>query len=110
MTPFDVQKIQLPFLQYDTGFPQLGQIQRTQASLGYRPSNPIMDPFCAMGLNQASRDGVYLQWPSHSMMYAHSYEQFRHAVFQVNYSSPIKLWGLKNPNPEKSLIQFLTSG
>lgn len=85
LAPFDAQKIQHPFLQYDTGFPQLGQIQRTQASLSYRPSNPIMNPFCAMGLNQTSRDAVYLQWPSHSMMYAHSYEQFRHAVFQAPF-------------------------
>jgi hypothetical protein len=78
-----MQKVQPPFLQYDTGFSQLGQMPRT---LSYRPpSSPAMSPFCAMGLNQTSTDAGYMQWPSAAMMYAHSYEPFRHAVFQVDY-------------------------
>lgn len=90
--PFNSQKIQLPFVQYDTVFPQLGQIPRAQATLGYRPHvNPVMRPFCAMGSNQTSRDAAYIQWPSAAMMYAHSYEQFRHATFQVG-CNPILLF------------------
>ncbi|KAK9266520.1 hypothetical protein L1049_012511 [Liquidambar formosana] len=86
LAPFNMQKIQLPFVQYDTGFPQLGQMPRTQASLSYRPpSNSVMSPVCPPGLNQTSRDAVYMQWPSPAMMYAHSYEQFRHAVFQAPF-------------------------
>ncbi|KAG8649036.1 hypothetical protein MANES_08G062500v8 [Manihot esculenta] len=85
LAPFDMQKIQLPFVQYDTGFTQLGQMPRTQTSLGYRPATtPVMNPFCAVGSNQASRDAAYVQWPSVAMTYAHSYEQFRHAVFQLH--------------------------
>ncbi|KAI5385489.1 hypothetical protein KIW84_072186 [Lathyrus oleraceus] len=57
-----------------------------KASLGYGPpSTPIMSPFCTPGLNPTSGDGAYLQWPSPTMMYAHSYDQFRHAVYQVNH-------------------------
>jgi len=79
-----MQKIPLPYMQYDPNFPQLGQMPRTQASLGYHPAaNPAMSPFCAMGSNQTSRDAAYVQWPSTAMMYAHSYDQFRHATFQV---------------------------
>ncbi|XP_012088644.1 cAMP-regulated phosphoprotein 21 isoform X2 [Jatropha curcas] len=86
LTPFHMQKIQLPFVQYDSGFPQLGQMPRTQSALGYRPAaSPVMSPFCAVGSNQTSGDAAYVQWPSASMMYAHSYEQFRHAVFQVPF-------------------------
>ena len=71
-------------MQYDTGFPQMGQMPRTQASLGYQPAaGPVMSPFCALGSNQTSRDAAYVQWPSAAMMYAHSYDQFRHAAFQV---------------------------
>lgn len=87
LPPFNMQKIQLPFVQYDTCFPQLGQMPGTQASLGYRPAaSSVMSPFCAMGSGQTSRDATYVQWPSAAMMYAHSYEQFRHAAFQVVYS------------------------
>lgn len=83
LAPFNMQKIQLPYVQYDAGFHQLGQMPRTQASLSYRPpANPVMSPFCAMGVNQTPRDAAYVQWPSTAMMYAHSYEQFRQAVFQ----------------------------
>ncbi|KAG5552236.1 hypothetical protein RHGRI_010351 [Rhododendron griersonianum] len=66
-----------------TGFPHLGQMPRTQASLSYR--TPIMGPLCSTGFNQTSRDAVYMQWPTSAMMYAQSYEQFRHAVFQAPY-------------------------
>jgi hypothetical protein len=79
-----MQKIPIPYMQYDPSFPQLGQMPRTQASLGYHPAaNPAMSPFCAMGSSQTSRDAAYVQWPSTAMMYAHSYDQFRHATFQV---------------------------
>ncbi|KAK6942136.1 R3H domain [Dillenia turbinata] len=83
LAPFSMQKIHPAFLQYDHSFPQLGQLPRTQTSLGYAPSNTVMSPFCAMGLNQTSRDAFYMQWPSHAMMYAQSYEQLRHNVFQI---------------------------
>lgn len=78
-----MQKFQPPYLQYDSVFPQLGQMPITQASLGYR--SPIMSPYCAIGPNQTSRDPVFMQWPSHAMMYTQSYDQFRHAVFQVGF-------------------------
>ncbi len=82
LAPFNMQKVQLPFIQYDSCFPQLGQIPRTQASLNYRPpANPIMSPYCAPR-QQTSMEAAYVQWPSAAMMYANSYEQFRHAVFQ----------------------------
>lgn len=80
-----MQKIQLPFMQYDSALPQLGQIASTQASFSYAaPARPAVSPFCDLGLNPTSQDGVYMQWPSATMMYSHSYDQFRHAVFQVN--------------------------
>lgn len=86
LAPFNVQKIQLPYVQYDAGFPQLGPMQRTQAPLNYSPSSTaVMSPFCAMGVNQTSRDAAYMQWPSPAMMYAHSYEQFSNAVFQAPF-------------------------
>ncbi|XP_057970221.1 uncharacterized protein LOC131159369 isoform X2 [Malania oleifera] len=85
LAPFNTQKIQFPFVQYDTGFPQLGQMPRSQASVSYRSSSsPMMNPY-ATGLSQTSGDAVYMQWPSPAMMYAHSYEQFRHAVFQAPF-------------------------
>ncbi|KAL4393294.1 hypothetical protein AHAS_Ahas02G0037600 [Arachis hypogaea] len=37
------------------------------------------------GLNQTARDVAYVQWPSAAMMNAHSYDQFRHAVFQASF-------------------------
>ncbi|XP_042490042.1 R3H domain-containing protein 2-like isoform X2 [Macadamia integrifolia] len=84
---FNIQGFQPPFVQYE-GFPQLPQ---TQTSFSYRPSSsPVMSPFCAMGLNQTSRDAVYMQGPSPAMMYAESYEQFRHAFFQAPfYQQPL---------------------
>ncbi|KAG2683655.1 hypothetical protein I3760_10G042200 [Carya illinoinensis] len=82
LVPFNMQKGQHPFVQYDTGFSQLGQMPRT---LNYRPpTNAVVSPFCAMGSNQASGDAAYMmQWPSAVMMYAQSYEPFRQAVFQA---------------------------
>ena len=85
-------KFQPPFVQYDAAFPQMGQIPRAQTALNYAPSNPNMNHYCAMGLNQASRDAIYMQWPSPTMMYAHSYEQFRHSVFQVRCNSDVQLF------------------
>lgn len=84
LVPFNMQKVQPPFVQYDTGFSQLGQMPRT---LSYGPpSSPAMSPFCAVGLDQTSGDAAaYMQWSSTAMMYAHSYEPFRHAVFQAPF-------------------------
>jgi hypothetical protein len=84
LVPFNMQKVQQPpFVQYDTGFSQLGQMPRT---LSYGPpSSPGMSPFCAVGLDQTSGDAAYMQWSSAAMMYAHSYEPFRHAVFQAPF-------------------------
>lgn len=81
--PFNLLKVQPSFAQYDATFNHLGQMSQTQATHGYAPSTPIMNPFCTTGLNQTPTDGSYIQWPSATMMYAHSYDQFRHAVFQV---------------------------
>ncbi|CAJ1967758.1 unnamed protein product [Sphenostylis stenocarpa] len=86
LMPFNLQHVQAPFAQYDTGFNQLSQMSQNQASLGYGPpSSPMMNPFGVTGLNHASSDVAYLQWPSASMMYAHSYDQFRHAIFQAPF-------------------------
>ncbi|XP_015897982.3 uncharacterized protein LOC107431548 isoform X2 [Ziziphus jujuba] len=84
LAPFNVQKIQPPFVQYDAVFS--GQMPRTQASLSYGPpSTPAINPFCAMGLNQTTRDASYMQWSTAAMVYAHSYDQFRHAGFQAPF-------------------------
>ncbi|KAK7344901.1 hypothetical protein VNO77_15122 [Canavalia gladiata] len=86
LIPFNLQQVQPSFVQYDTTFNQLSQMSQNQASLGYGPpTGPLMNPFGVPGLNQASRDATYLQWPSAAMMYAHSYDQFRHAVFQAPF-------------------------
>ncbi|KAI3472381.1 hypothetical protein Pfo_029142 [Paulownia fortunei] len=79
LAPFNMQ-IQPPFVHYDSVFPQPGQMPAPQASLNFR--SPVMSPYCAMGLNQTSRDALYMQWPTQSMMYAQSYDQLRHAYFQ----------------------------
>ncbi|KAK8594104.1 hypothetical protein V6N13_125914 [Hibiscus sabdariffa] len=74
----------LPFMQYDSAFPQLGQIASTQPTLSYGvPARPAVSPFCDMGLNPTSRDGAYMKWPSATMMYLHPYDHFRHAVTQL---------------------------
>ncbi|XP_065852840.1 uncharacterized protein [Euphorbia lathyris] len=87
MAPYNMQKVQVPFVQYDTGIPQFGHMPRTQTSINYVPqATPVMSPFCAVGSNQTARDAAaYVQWPSAAMMYAHSYDQFRHAVFQAPF-------------------------
>ncbi|XP_021745863.1 uncharacterized protein LOC110711754 [Chenopodium quinoa] len=85
MPPFSMPKFQPPYVQYDAAFPQMGQIPRAQNALNYGPSDPSMNHYCAMGLNQPSRDAVYMQWPSPAMMYAHSYDQFRHSVFEAPF-------------------------
>lgn len=76
-----------PFVHFETGVPQLGQMPRSQAPVSYvAPSNGLTDPFCAAG-NRMTRDGAYIQWPSSAMMYAYPYEQqIRHGFFQVNNS------------------------
>ncbi|KAF5737621.1 R3H domain-containing protein 2-like isoform X1 [Tripterygium wilfordii] len=85
LAPFNVQEIQLPFLQYDAGYLQLYQM-RTQAPLGYGlPASPAMNPFSATGSNQTSGDPAYIQWPSAAMMYAHSFEPLRQTVFQAPF-------------------------
>ncbi|XVF40870.1 hypothetical protein PTKIN_Ptkin01aG0151300 [Pterospermum kingtungense] len=86
LSPYNMQKIQLPFMQHDSAFPQLAQIASNQASLSYAaPARPAVSPFCDLGLNPTSRDGAYMQWPSATMMYSHSYDQFRQAVFQAPF-------------------------
>lgn len=83
MAPFSMPQFQPPLVQYDMAFPQMGHIPGVQTSVNYGPSpNPPMAHFFPMGLNQASRDAVYMPWPTPSMVYAHSHEQFRHSVFQ----------------------------
>jgi len=86
MLPANVQKMQFPYIQYEPGYPQSVQMPRNQSSFGYMPAaNPVFNPYCAVGANQTSQDAAYGQWPSASMMYAHSYDQFRHAVFQAPF-------------------------
>ncbi|KAL2482991.1 Single-stranded nucleic acid binding R3H protein [Forsythia ovata] len=88
LAPFNMQKFQPPFLQYDSVFPQLSQLPVAQAPINYQ--TPIMSPYCAMGLNQTSRDALYMQWPSQSMMYAQSYDQLRHTFCQAPfYQQPL---------------------
>ncbi|CAI9787495.1 unnamed protein product [Fraxinus pennsylvanica] len=83
LAPFNMQKFQPPFVQYDSVFPQLSQMPVAQAPINYQ--TPIMSPYCAMGLNQISRDALYVQWPSQSMMYARSNDQPRDAFCQVPF-------------------------
>ncbi|GAA0173784.1 hypothetical protein LIER_27330 [Lithospermum erythrorhizon] len=84
LTPFNVQKFEGPYVQYDNVFPQPGQMPTPQVPpVNYR--GPIMNPYGAMGFNQAPREAVYMQWPMQTMMYAQSYDQLRHAVFQAPF-------------------------
>uniref|UniRef100_A0A7N0VFT0 Single-stranded nucleic acid binding R3H protein n=1 Tax=Kalanchoe fedtschenkoi TaxID=63787 RepID=A0A7N0VFT0_KALFE len=96
LTPFLMEKSQLPYIQYNNGacLPQYNLMPRTQTTVNYgHPSNAVMAPFCAMGLHMGSSDPTpYLQWPNHAMMYAQSYEQFRHAISQAQFSQhPLSL-------------------
>lgn len=84
LTQFHMQNYQPPpYLQYDTVLPQLGQMPNTQASPSYCYSSLVLSPYCASRPYQSSMDAVYVQVPSPAMMYAQSYDQLRHAVFQV---------------------------
>ncbi|XP_010055671.2 R3H domain-containing protein 1 [Eucalyptus grandis] len=84
LVPFNMQKIQHPFGHFDAGFTPLGQMPRPQASLNYMPpSGAVMNSFGVTGLNQNTSDAGYMQWPTAAMMYAHSYDQLRHGVFQA---------------------------
>ncbi|KAH6796607.1 Single-stranded nucleic acid binding R3H protein [Perilla frutescens var. hirtella] len=83
VAPFNIQKFQPQFVHYDSVFPHPSQIPAPQGSLNY--GNPVMGPYCAMGLNPASTDALYMQWPTQSMMYAQSYDQLRHAFFQAPF-------------------------
>ncbi|XP_057786227.1 uncharacterized protein LOC131003690 isoform X2 [Salvia miltiorrhiza] len=83
MAPVSFQNFQPPFVQYDSVFPQLGQMPPPQASLNYR--TPVISPYCAMGSNQNSRDALYMPLPMQTMMYAQSYDQIRHASFQAPF-------------------------
>lgn len=83
LAPFDVQKFQPPYVHYDAVYPQLSQLPNAQASPNYR--NPVLGSYHAMGFNQTSNDGVFMQWPTQSMIYAHSYDQVRHAFFQPSF-------------------------
>ncbi|XP_022852376.1 cAMP-regulated phosphoprotein 21-like [Olea europaea var. sylvestris] len=84
VAPIHVPKFPPPFVQYDSAIPQLHQMPVAQASINYR--SPIMSPYHAMGLNQTSRDALYMQWPTQSMMYAHSYDHMRQTFFQAPFS------------------------
>ncbi|KAK4786605.1 hypothetical protein SAY86_010438 [Trapa natans] len=88
--PLNMQKIHQPFGQYDAGF-ALGQMPMTPASLNYiPPPSASMRHFCTAGVSQGTRDVAYMQWPTASMMYAHSYQQFGHGVFQPSaYQQPL---------------------
>lgn len=83
LAPFNMQKVQLPFVQYDPVFHQASQVPRFQATPVH--TTPVMNPYCATGFNQMSRDAVYMHWPTSAMMYAQSYDQVRRAGFQAPY-------------------------
>lgn len=81
---------QLPFIQYRTGFDQMGQLPRTQTPINYGPSHPVMSPFCAVGANPSSADALYMNWPNPAIMYTQSYEHFKNAVLQAQfYQQPL---------------------
>ncbi|KAI3830271.1 hypothetical protein L1987_04408 [Smallanthus sonchifolius] len=84
-SPLTLPKFQPPCVQYDPVTQHLGQppMGQSQSPVGYRSSG--MNPYPVGGMNHISRDAVYMQWPSHSMMYAHAHEQFRQAVFQAPF-------------------------
>jgi hypothetical protein len=83
LAPLNIQKLPPPFVHYDSVFPQMGQIPARQASLNYM--TPVMSPYCAMGSDQTSRSGLYMQWPTQSVMYTQSHDQLRHAFFQAPF-------------------------
>ncbi|XP_020586159.1 uncharacterized protein LOC110028593 [Phalaenopsis equestris] len=75
-------------MRYDGAFSQMG----------YRPVDPsTLNVFGAVGCSQASPSAVYVQWPTPAMMYAQSYEHFRHAVFQAPvYQQPLSFDHMQN--------------
>jgi len=83
--PLTLPKFQPPCVQYDPVIQHSGQplIGQSQSAFCYRSSG--MHPYPVGVMNHISRDPVYMQWPSHSMMYAHTHEQFRHAAFQAPF-------------------------
>ncbi|KAJ6835016.1 cAMP-regulated phosphoprotein 21-like isoform X2 [Iris pallida] len=83
--------VQPSFLQYEPVFHQLDQFPRThQTSVRYMTSESPVTPFSAVGCNHTSPDAAYMQWPSPAMMYAHSYDHFRHAIYQAPvYHQPL---------------------
>ncbi|KAL8162968.1 hypothetical protein V2J09_014457 [Rumex salicifolius] len=85
--PFNMPSFQPPMVQYNPGFSQMGgQMPRPQSSINYAPSSDLsMNQFGSLGINHLSRDAMYMQWPNPTMMYAHTYEPFRHAVFQAPF-------------------------
>jgi len=83
MAPFNLQNFPPQFVQYDSVYPQPGQMLAPQAALNYR--TPVMSPYCAMGSSQNSRDALYMQLPMQTMMYAQSYNQLQHASFQAQH-------------------------
>lgn len=73
--------LQPSHMQYDGAFSQMS----------YRPVDPsTLNAFGGVGCSQTSPSTVYVQWPTPAMMYAQSYEHFRHAVFQAPvYHQPL---------------------
>ncbi|VVB05910.1 unnamed protein product [Arabis nemorensis] len=82
---FNIQKMQPPY--YEMGFTGYNQIPNTPAPLNFGPpASSILSPYGTAVLHQPSRDAMYMQWPNAAMMYAHSYEQFRNASLQAQFS------------------------
>ncbi|KAJ6826593.1 cAMP-regulated phosphoprotein 21-like isoform X2 [Iris pallida] len=90
--------VQPSFLQYEPGFHQLGQFPRTHHSpASYMPPDLAVAPFSSVGCNQTSPDAVYMQWPSPAMVYAQSYDHFRHAMYQAPvYPQPLSFGHWQN--------------
>ncbi|KAL1564080.1 R3H domain-containing protein 2-like [Salvia divinorum] len=65
--PFNMQKFQPPLVHYNSSFPHHSQVPAPQGSLNY--GNHMIGPYCAMGLNHASTDTLYVQWPTQSMIF-----------------------------------------
>ncbi|KAG1365489.1 R3H domain-containing protein 1 [Cocos nucifera] len=88
--------LQPPFLQYEARISQFGPLPRNQIPMNYNWSSPTMNRYCSFGCNQTT-EGVYMQWPNPTMMYANSYENFRHAVFQAPfYQQPLRFEHTQN--------------
>lgn len=83
LLPLSLPKFQPPCVQFEPVIPPPHHLGNN-TPVGYQ-SSASMNPYGVVEVNHIPRDtAVYMQWPSHSMMYAHTYDQFRHhAVFQV---------------------------